>query len=133
MSVILNDVQNQVAKFANKCINFEDTNVYLSPPRHHSVNLSDIPIHTGVVYFELDGMLEVRDGIKEYVSEGEHTVANLKRQTENLRSVWQDTQFNDYHEMLTEVCDKIKIAISELHEYEVYLTKKINDLVGSGS
>ena len=125
--VDMNQLQNEVTRFAQKAGIYEEVEVSLSK-RDLYVSVASYNVNDKVVYFRLPEMQEVVRAISSYLEKEESTISTLKNKVAEINNSWSDSQYNKFYAEVEVLCATITKGCGELRDYNNYLTGKIIEL-----
>lgn len=128
-SLQLNEMQNEVVAYQNKIYRYEDMSESASAPNQYLVERTgSVNVDTSAVQFTLADMLELSGALKEYSEAVIYHLKNIVDGKNNIGSVWQDTQYNDFSEFIETICTETVEGLKVFDDYVEYLDEKIKEL-----
>lgn len=125
----LNDMQNQLVRYINKVIVYEDMNGSAQRTNPYLVTKkSNISVDTKDVKFEKIEMMHILNVLKQYSSSIRIVINRIFHEKNEIGSIWIDRQYQDYSMFIDDVVKNVDNALKVFDEYVVYLEEKIKEL-----
>ncbi len=127
-SLQLNEMQNQIVEYQNKVLRYEGLSESASVPNKHTVNRGSINVDSTEVQFLLPEMMEVFNGLNNYSEAVYHNMRSIVRGKNDIATIWQDSQYNDFAEFIDGLSMDSLEALKVFGEYVAYLDEKIKEM-----
>lgn len=127
-SETLNDLQQQIVKFANKASRYEEETSMLGSPRKHNVKKAKVSVNTSEIEFHKEEMIVVKGNLEKYSRSAKEESKKLSSNRDSIGRIWHDRQFKDFSTYIDYVLAAVEKGCKELDEYAVFLNNRINGL-----
>ena len=121
-------MQNQVVAYQNKIYRYEEISASAQKPNPHLVTRRKISASTNTVQFNRTEMISVAALLRNYSEQVFHHLKTINEKKNEMASVWQDTQYNDFSEFINSVTRNVLNALKVFDDFIKYLEEKIKEL-----
>ena len=124
----MNDFQHQIANLQAKIFRYEDQKREPTKARVSGVEELKLDVSTNETYYTLDSITAVYKALIDYSNKTNENLKRLVNTKNEMRSVWFDTQYNNFSAFIEDLRNEIIKHIKVFLTYAEYLKKKINEL-----